>query len=114
MYGEMVDPYSEDPKLKEFIDVGMKFIQSLASVGIALPFYKLHIYTKTYRDYVDTLNKLQDRGMQLLIHAGHGSRIWLMIFMNHVSLLSTEIVHIVSSSVVYTNVISDSLAGFLI
>ena len=66
----MIDAYSEDPKLKEFIDVGMKFIQSLASIGMALPFYKLHIYTKTYRDYVDTLNKLQDRGMQLLIRPG--------------------------------------------
>ena len=67
----MIDAYSEDPKLKEFIDVGLKFIQSLASIGMALPLYKLHIYTKTYRDYVDTLSKLQDRGMQLLIRAGH-------------------------------------------
>ena len=82
----MIDPYSEDPKLKEFIDVGMKFIRSIASIGMALPLYKLHIYTKTYRDYVNTLNKLQDRGMQLLIRAGHGSRILVMIFMNHVSL----------------------------
>jgi hypothetical protein len=58
----MVDVYSGDPKLKECMDVGLKFIQSLASIAMALPLYKLHIYTKTYRDYVDTLNKVQDHG----------------------------------------------------
>ena len=95
----MIDPYSEDPKLKEFIDVGMKFIRSITSIGMGLPLYKLHIYTKTYRDYIDTLNKLQDCGMQLLIRPDHRSRI--LVNDIHVSLLSTGIVHIVGSSVMY-------------
>ena len=64
VYGEMIDVYSGDPKLQEFMDIGLKFTQSIASIPMALPLYKLHIYTKPYRDYVDTLNKLQDRGMQ--------------------------------------------------
>ena len=63
VYGEMVDTYSGDPKLQEFMDVGLKFNQSIASMITALPLYKLHIYTKTYRDFVDALNKVQDRGM---------------------------------------------------
>ena len=62
VYGEMIDVYSGDPKLNEFIDVGLKFIRSLASITMALPFYKLRIYTKPYREFVDTLNKLQDCG----------------------------------------------------
>ena len=63
VYGEMVDVYGGDPKLKEFMDVGLKFIQSLIRIGTSLPIYRLHIYTKPYREYVDTLNKLQDCGM---------------------------------------------------
>ena len=62
VYGEKVDVYSGDPQLKEFMELGLKFIRSLADIAFALPLYKLHIHTKTYRDYVDTLNKLQDRG----------------------------------------------------
>ena len=62
----MVDAYSEDPKLKEFMDIGLKFVQSISSIANALPLYKLHIYTKPYRDFVDILNKVQDRGMLLI------------------------------------------------
>ena len=64
VYGEMVDTYGGDPKLQEFMDVGLNFTQRVASIPMALPLYKLHIYTKPYRDYVDTLNKFQDCGMQ--------------------------------------------------
>ena len=63
VYGEMVDTYSGDPKLQEFKDVGLKLVQSIASIANALPLYRLHIYTKPYRDFVDALNKVQDRGM---------------------------------------------------
>ena len=59
----MVDAYSEDPKLKEFMDIGLKFVQSISSIANALPLYKLHIYTKPYRDFVDILNKVQELGM---------------------------------------------------
>ena len=79
----MVDVYSGDPKLKEFMDVGLKFIRSLANIAMALPLYKLHIYTKTYRDYVDTLNKLQDCGMYAC-YAKLWGIIWLMVFICHV------------------------------
>ena len=63
VYGEMVDTYGGDPKLQEFMDAGLNFVRSVVSMTLALPLYKLHIYTKTYRDFVDALNKLQDRGM---------------------------------------------------
>ena len=63
VYGEMVDTYGGDPKLQEFMDAGLNFVRSVVSMTLALPLYKLHIYTKTYRDFVDALNKLQDCGM---------------------------------------------------
>ena len=63
VYGEMVDTYGGDPKLQEFMDAGLNFVRSVVSMILALPLYKLHIYTKTYRDFVDALNKLQDCGM---------------------------------------------------
>lgn len=65
VYGEKIDVYSDDPKLKEFMATGLKFVRSLGDIAIALPLYKLHIRTRAYREYVDTLNKLQDIGMQL-------------------------------------------------
>ena len=86
VYGEMVDVYGGDPKLKEFMDVGLKFIQSLIRIGLSLPFYRMHIYTKSYREYVDTLNKLQDCGMYC-----YEGLFWLMIFMNHVSMLGMQV-----------------------
>ena len=66
VYGEKIDVYSDDPKLKEFMDLGLKFIRSIINIAIVLPLYRMHIYTKPYKEYVDTLNKLQDIGMLLL------------------------------------------------
>ena len=62
VYGEKVDVYGDDPQLKKFMSLGLKFIHSLSDISIALPLYKLRIHTKTYRDYVDTLNQLQSIG----------------------------------------------------
>ena len=58
-----MDTYSEDPRLQDFMDVGLKFVQSIASISNALPLYRLHIYTKPYRDFVHNLNKVQELGM---------------------------------------------------
>lgn len=55
--------YGDDPELKEFMSLGLKFIQSLVGISSALPLYKLGIHTKIYRTYVDTLDKLQNKGM---------------------------------------------------
>ena len=66
VYGEKVDVYSDDPKLKEFMDLGLKFVRNILSIAIAPPFYRLHIYTKRYKEYVDTLDKLQNIGMFVL------------------------------------------------
>ena len=63
VYGEKIDVYGDDPELKEFMSLGLKFIQSLVSITSALPLYKLGIHTKIYKTYVDTLDKLQNMGM---------------------------------------------------
>ena len=62
MYGEQVDVYSDDPKLNEFIEVGVKSAQ-LIGLTISIPLlYRYHIPTRTYREFLITLNKVQDIG----------------------------------------------------
>ena len=62
MYGEKVDVYSDDPKLKEFMEVGVKSAQNIGAIISIPPLYRYHIPTRTYREFLRTVNKLQDVG----------------------------------------------------
>ena len=62
VYGEKVDAYSDDPKLNEFIEVGVKSAQIIGAIISIPPLYRYHIPTRTYREFLKTLNKVQDIG----------------------------------------------------
>ena len=62
IYGEKVNVYSDDPTLNEFMEVGVKSAQNIGAIISIPPLYRYHIPTRTYREFVRTLNKVQDIG----------------------------------------------------
>ena len=52
----------DDPKLNEFIEVGVKSARLIGSIVSIPPLYRYHIPTRTYREFLRTLNKVQDIG----------------------------------------------------
>ena len=63
VFNETLDVYSgADENVKKFQTAGIEFIESIAMIGAALPFYKLYP-TKPYRNYLQKLNTVHKLGM---------------------------------------------------
>jgi len=62
VFNETLDVYSgADEHVNKFQTAGIEFIESLSSIGPALPLYKLYP-TKPYRTYLQKLNAVQELG----------------------------------------------------
>jgi len=62
VFNETLDVYSgTDEHVKKFQTAGIEFIESLAMIASALPLYKLYP-TKSYRNYIQRLNAVQELG----------------------------------------------------
>ncbi len=62
MYGEKINTYSTtDPLQKEFIEAGSDFVQSVAQIASAPPFYKI-FPTKSYRRFLKIVNRMKKAG----------------------------------------------------
>lgn len=65
VYGENVDTFSgKDPAQKEFMEAGIRYLESLPPVVISMMIPINKIYpTKAFRDYRDIVMKLRQTGI---------------------------------------------------
>lgn len=61
VYGEKTDVYSNDPKQTQFMKIGLQFINHLAMIAMALPFYRL-FPTKPYKQFVGVVTEMHNIG----------------------------------------------------
>ena len=62
VFGEKIDVYSgTDPLMKEFIQAGLDYIESVGLITRALPIYRIYP-TKAYRDYKKVVRRMQRAG----------------------------------------------------
>ena len=53
--------YGDDPKQTKFMKIGLEFIDNLAKIASALPFYRL-FPTKLYKKYVSIVEEMHHIG----------------------------------------------------
>ena len=62
VYGENIDVYSGTiPLLKEFMEAGLDYIESIGWILLALPVYRIYP-TKAYRNYKRAVTRMQRAG----------------------------------------------------
>ena len=67
VYNENIDIYSgKDPVQQEFMEAGLEYLESLITLAVALPVYRLY-KNKTYRDYERIIRRLQKAGNEVFI-----------------------------------------------
>ena len=66
MYNENINIYSgRDSIQQEFLEAGLEFVQSVATLASSLPLYRLY-KNKLYRDYEKILRRMQKAGVAIM------------------------------------------------